>query len=127
MASAILPTADNAFTIKVPGDKIKLLQEKLALVNTPDELENAGRQYGVPLADMQRLIARWKEGYDWRKHERQLNEELPQFKTDIHVDGFGTLGIHYVHKRSEVEGAIPLLFVHGCEPMTHINTSKLQY
>lgn len=120
MASIILPIADNAFKIDVPDDKIKLLHEKLALVDTPDELENAGHDYGVPLADMQRLIARWKAGYDWRKHERQLNEELPQFKTDIHVDGFGTLDIHYVHKRSEVEGAIPLLFVHGCEFMTHI-------
>jgi pimeloyl-ACP methyl ester carboxylesterase len=30
------------------------------------------------------------------------------------VDGFGTLNVHYVHKRSALETAIPLLFVHGC-------------
>jgi len=27
--------------------------------------------------------------------------------------GFGTINIHYVHKKSEAVGAIPLLFVHG--------------
>jgi hypothetical protein len=40
---------------------------------------------------------------------------LPQYTTEIAVDGFGTLNIHFVHKRSQVENAIPLLFVHGCE------------
>jgi hypothetical protein len=30
------------------------------------------------------------------------------------VDGHGTLSIHYVHQRSSIPGAIPLLFVHGC-------------
>jgi hypothetical protein len=30
------------------------------------------------------------------------------------VEGFGALSIHYVHQRSKIQGAIPLLFVHGC-------------
>ena len=34
--------------------------------------------YGVPLADIGRLVSRWKEGYYWRKHEAQLNAELPR-------------------------------------------------
>ncbi|EEB98496.1 hypothetical protein MPER_01980, partial [Moniliophthora perniciosa FA553] len=58
--------------------------------------------------------SRWKDSYDWKKHEKLLNDELPQFTRDINVDGFGTLNIHYVHKKSQVtENAIPLLFVHG--------------
>jgi hypothetical protein len=36
------------------------------------------------------------------------------FTRDIQVEGFGVLNIHYVHQRSQVQGAIPLLFVHGC-------------
>ncbi|KAF8872229.1 Alpha/Beta hydrolase protein [Infundibulicybe gibba] len=71
-------------------------------------------EYGAPLADMRRLVAHWKDGYDWRKHEARLNEQLPQFTRDIDVEGFGSLNIHYIHKRSEVANAIPLLFVHGC-------------
>jgi hypothetical protein len=36
------------------------------------------------------------------------------FTRDIEVEGFGILNIHYIHQRSELESAIPLLFVHGC-------------
>ncbi|KAF8158464.1 Alpha/Beta hydrolase protein [Crassisporium funariophilum] len=113
MSSRTLPETETPFRIEVSDDKIELLKKKLALTTFPDELEDAGRDYGVPLADIQRLVSHWKDGYDWRKYEKELNEELPQFKRDIDVDGFGTLGIHYVHKKSEIVGAIPLLFVHG--------------
>ncbi|KAK7052889.1 hypothetical protein VNI00_004209 [Paramarasmius palmivorus] len=64
-------------------------------------------------ADIRRLLARWKDGYDWRKYEKMLNEELPQFTRDIEVEGHGVLNIHYIYKKSEVPNAIPLLFVHG--------------
>jgi len=60
-------------------------------------------------------VAYWKDGYDWRKHEAQLNDELPQFTRDIEVEGFGLLNVHYVHKKSSVASAVPLLFVHGCK------------
>ena len=43
----------------------------------------------------------------------KLNK-LPMFTRDIEVEEFGVLDIHYVHQRSEVKSAIPLLFVHGC-------------
>jgi len=105
------------FTIAVPDSSLKLLQEKLALITLPDELEDAGWEYGAPLSDIRRLVSRWKEGggYDWRKEEAKLNAELPQFTRDIEVEGFGALNVHYVHKKSDVVDAIPLLFVHGCE------------
>ncbi|KAF9005508.1 Alpha/Beta hydrolase protein [Cyathus striatus] len=105
--------AETPFQISIPDEKIQNLKQKLALTVFPDELEDAGWDYGVPLADLKRLVAHWKDGYDWRKHEAALNEEMPQFTRDIEVDGHGTLNIHYVHKKSEVVDAIPLLFVHG--------------
>ena len=107
--------SEVSFSIAVPDEHLSTLQQKLALTTFPDELEDAGRDYGAPLADIRRLVSRWKDGYDWRKHEAQLNAELPQFTRDIEVEGHGTLNIHYVHKKSEVVDAIPLLFVHGCE------------
>ncbi|EMD39697.1 hypothetical protein CERSUDRAFT_92190 [Gelatoporia subvermispora B] len=61
---------------------------------------------------MKRLVERWKDGYDWRKAEAEINS-FPQFTRDIEVEGFGTLNIHYVHQKSTVKNAIPLLFVHG--------------
>ncbi|KAH7928392.1 alpha/beta-hydrolase [Leucogyrophana mollusca] len=105
--------SESSFTIAIPEEKLVTLRAKLDLATFPDELEDAGWNYGAPLADIKRLVARWKDGYDWREHERQLNEELPMFTRDIEIENFGTLNIHYVHQKSQVVDAIPLLFVHG--------------
>ena len=104
---------EQPFKINVPDTDIDVLKQKLKLTRLPDELDEADWEYGVPLADVKRLVAYWKNGYDWRKAEAQINE-LPMFTRDIDVDDFGTLNIHYVHKKSECVNAIPLLFVHGC-------------
>ncbi|KAI8989684.1 alpha/beta-hydrolase [Trametes punicea] len=104
--------AEQPFKISVPDADIELLRKKLELVRFPDEVENAGWDYGVPLADIKRLVAHWKDTFDWRKSEAEINQ-LPMFTRDIDIDGFGPLNIHYIHQKSEVENAIPLLFVHG--------------
>ncbi|KIK69954.1 hypothetical protein GYMLUDRAFT_34358 [Collybiopsis luxurians FD-317 M1] len=112
------------FKISIPDSRLDALRQKLALVEFPDELEGAKWNYGVPLADIKRLVTRWKDGYDWRAEEAMLNQELPQFTTDINVDGFGTFNIHYVHKKSNIPKAIPLLFIHGW-PGSFIEVRKI--
>ena len=116
---------EKPFAISVSDDRLSLLRRKLELATLPDELEDADWKYGVPLADIKRLVERWKNGYDWRKHEKELNNELPMFTRDIDVDGFGSLNIHYVHKKSTVTNAIPLLFCHGCMCCLLISVSRL--
>jgi len=110
---------ETPFLISVPQASLDLLHEKLELTTFPDELPGAGWQYGVPLSDIQRLTKRWKSDFDWRKHEAQMNAELPQYTRDVEVDGHGTLNIHYIHQKSSVHNAIPLLFLHGCEYHSH--------
>ncbi|KAF8880424.1 Alpha/Beta hydrolase protein [Infundibulicybe gibba] len=105
--------SETPFTISVSDEKLQLLRKKLELATLPDELEDSGTQYGAPLGDIRRLATRWLDGYDWRKHEAQLNAELPQFTRDIEVDGHGAINIHYVHQKGDAVDAIPLLFVHG--------------
>lgn len=107
-------TAMEPFTISIPDSDLERLSQKLSATTFPDELDEAAWGYGAPLADVKRLTQYWKDSYDWRKHEVNINE-LFNYKTSIHVDGFGTLDIHFVHQTSEVEGAIPLLFCHGCK------------
>jgi hypothetical protein len=102
------------FTLSISDHALALLNSKLSTARFPNELNDAGWEYGAPLADIKRLAAYWQDGYDWRKQERDINASLPQFTADIDVDGFETLNIHFVHKRSALESAIPLLFVHGC-------------
>ena len=106
--------AETPFKLAVPQADLDLLHQKLALTRFPDELEGSGTAYGAPLADVKRLAAHWKDGFDWRKTEAAINE-IPMYMRDVDVEGFGTLNVHYVHQKSEVKNAIPLLFVHGCE------------
>ncbi|KAG7085356.1 hypothetical protein E1B28_002922 [Marasmius oreades] len=114
----------SEFKISVPEESVSLLKRKLESTRLPDELDEAGWDYGVPLSDVRRLVARWKDGYDWRKYEKELNDELPQFTRDIEVEGHGVLNVHYVHKESWAKGAIPLLFVHGW-PGSFIEVRKI--
>lgn len=101
------------YEIAVPQEKLDTLRAKLALASFPDELEDSGWDMGSPLADVKRLAKKW-ETWDWRSVEAQLNEELPMFETQVPVDGFGDVDVHFVWQRSGVVGAVPLLFVHGC-------------
>lgn len=101
------------FTVSVPDHRLEKLRAKLELTEFPDELENAGWDYGAPLADVKRLTAYWKDGFDWKKQEADINK-LPQFQIQIKVDGYEALRIHFIHQKSESSNAIPLLFVHGC-------------
>ncbi|TBU56210.1 alpha/beta-hydrolase [Dichomitus squalens] len=107
-----MATTETPFLLSVPEVDIELLRQKLETTRFPDELEDAGWNYGVPLAHVKRLVARWKDEFDWRKSEAEINK-IPQYTRDIDVEGFGTLNIHYVHQRSRLDSAIPLLFIHG--------------
>ena len=102
------------YQISVPDSELERLRQKLSTASFPDELDEAGWSYGAPLADVKRLAAYWKDGFDWRKAEAKLNE-LPSFQTPIQVDGFEPLNIHFVHQKSNINEAIPLLFCHGCK------------
>lgn len=105
---------EHSFKLAVPDADLELLHKKLDLVRLPDELAESGWEYGAPLEDVRRLVARWKDGFDWRATEAKINQ-FPQYTRDIDVDGHGTLNIHYVHAKCEAKDAIPLLFVHGCK------------
>ena len=109
---------ESPYIIQVPDVEIDLLKKKLALVRFPDELDSAGWDYGAPIAHVSRLVDRWQNGFDWRKHEDAINKANPQFTRDVLVEGFGSLNIHYIHQKSECENAVPLLFVHGCRYRT---------
>ncbi|KAI0186960.1 microsomal epoxide hydrolase [Xylaria flabelliformis] len=100
------------YKIAVSESQIKDLKTRLSLAKFPDELDGAGWDMGAPLADVRRLTKHWEQSYDWKKAENELNE-LPHFVTDIQCNGFKPLAIHFIHIRSKVKGAIPLLWIHG--------------
>uniref|UniRef100_D8PXJ8 Epoxide hydrolase N-terminal domain-containing protein n=1 Tax=Schizophyllum commune (strain H4-8 / FGSC 9210) TaxID=578458 RepID=D8PXJ8_SCHCM len=117
-------TSETPYKINVSDEQIALLKAKLELTVFPDEVDDAGWDYGTPLSDMKRLVDYWKNGFDWKKQESVINDALPQFTRDIEVERHGKLNIHYVHKKSDVEGAVPLLFVHGW-PGSFLEVTKI--
>jgi pimeloyl-ACP methyl ester carboxylesterase len=95
------------FRIDVPEADLVDLHDRLTRTRWPDEPDDAGGDYGLPLAYARELAGHWATGYDWRAHEAELNA-LPQFVTTI--DG---ADVHFVHVRSPRPDATPLLLTHG--------------
>jgi epoxide hydrolase len=97
----------ESFRIDVPQADLDDLHRRLDATRWPDELPGMGWARGVPLAYLKELADHWRHRYDWRAHEARLNE-YPQFTTEI--DG---TRVHFLHVRSAVEGATPLMLIHG--------------
>lgn len=106
--------AVERYRVSVPETKIQDLKTRLSNVAFPDELSDSDWDLGAPLADIQRLAEYWREKFDWREAEANINR-MPHFNATIQADGFKPLKIHFIHQKSEVANAIPLLFCHGCE------------
>ena len=95
------------FRIAVPQSDLDDLTDRLSRTRWPDELPDAGWDYGIPLARVRELVEHWRTAYDWREHMAMLNE-LPQYTTQI--DG---QTVHFVHVRSADPDALPLVITHG--------------
>jgi pimeloyl-ACP methyl ester carboxylesterase len=94
---------------RIPVDEAALddLRRRLRATRWPDRETVEDWSQGIPLAYVQDVCAYWAEKYDWRMRAERLNR-FPQFKTEL--DG---LGIHFVHVRSQHDGALPLVITHG--------------
>lgn len=100
-------TEIRPFRIDISKAQLDDLRDRLTRTRWPDELPDAGWDYGAPLAYVRELAERWRTGYDWRAHEAELNA-YPQFTTT--VDG---ANVHFLHVRSPEPDAVPLVLTHG--------------
>ncbi|MFC9256278.1 epoxide hydrolase family protein [Amycolatopsis thailandensis] len=113
-------TEIRPFRADIPQSELDDLADRLAKVRWANELPadqvtdgvqrgpvTPGWEYGVPLDYVQRLVAYWRDGYDWRAWEAKLNQ-YPQFTTEI--DG---QNVHFLHVRSPEPDATPLILTHG--------------
>jgi pimeloyl-ACP methyl ester carboxylesterase len=110
-SSTVSGTAGNEavrpFSIDVPQAALDDLRMRIEATNWPERETVSDHSQGVPLGLMQELARHWAGGYDWRLCEARL-KALPHFITEI--DG---LDIHFIHVRSQHEGALPLVVNHG--------------
>ncbi|MCI0546400.1 MAG: epoxide hydrolase N-terminal domain-containing protein, partial [Candidatus Rokubacteria bacterium] len=70
------------FVVEVPEAVLEDLRTRLARTRWPDEVEDAGWDYGANLAYMQALVEHWRTGFDWRAQERAMNA-FPHFRADV--------------------------------------------
>ncbi|OZM74837.1 epoxide hydrolase [Amycolatopsis antarctica] len=97
----------HPFRIDVPQAELDELGRRIENTRWPQELPGAGWAYGVPVGYLKGLADYWRTGYDWRAHERRLNE-FAQYTTEI--DG---QNVHFLHVRSPEPGALPMVLTHG--------------
>ncbi|WP_018902651.1 epoxide hydrolase [Rhizobium sp. 2MFCol3.1] len=109
-ATFSLPPANDGLTpfkVSIPQAAIDDLKRRLGATRWPEKETVVDWSQGVPLAKAKALVSYWRNKYDWRRFERQINT-YPQFRTKI--DG---LGIHFIHVKSKHENALPIILTHG--------------
>lgn len=102
-----MSTTIHPFHLAIPDADLADLRNRLAHTRWPDAETVPDTSQGPQLAKLRALVARWQDGYDWRRCEALLNG-YGQYLTEI--DG---LDIHFLHIRSKEPGAMPLLMTHG--------------
>jgi epoxide hydrolase len=105
------------FTVDVPQSEVDDLFARIANTRWPLDVATDWSR-GVPTAYARKLADYWATEYDWPAQQAELNT-FPQLTTTI--DG---QPIHSVHVRSAVEGATPLVLLHGY-PSSFVEFSRM--
>ena len=95
------------FPIDVAEAELDDLRRRLDSARFPAELPGCGWDYGTEQAFLRSVVDRWRDGYDWRATEAELNE-CGSFITTA-----AGLRVHLLHSRSDEDDAIPLVLIHG--------------
>ena len=94
------------YTIDVSDDRLAAIRSKVEAYDWSQLPDAGGWSAGVGINDLKRLVAYWRDSYDWRAVEQRLNR-LPNFTTDVEGER-----IHFLHVRGDGSKP-PLLLLHG--------------
>jgi pimeloyl-ACP methyl ester carboxylesterase len=94
------------YTIDISDDRLAAIKAKVKTYDWSQLPDAGGWTSGVGVNDLKRLVAYWRDAYDWRKVEHRLNQ-LPNFATEVEGER-----IHFVHVRGHGSKP-PLLLLHG--------------
>jgi len=95
------------FTIQIKQEVLDDLNYRLDHFRWPDQLKDAGWERGTEIDYLRSLVSYWRNQFDWRKEESELNC-LSQFHCD--VDG---IDVHFVHERGKGPNPLPIILTHG--------------
>ena len=100
-------SAIEPFHLSIEEDALVDLATRIDRTRWPEKEPVDDWSQGTRLGALKELVAYWRIDYDWRRCEARLNA-IGQYTTQI--DG---LAIHFLHRRSPREDAIPLVITHG--------------
>lgn len=95
------------FRVEIPQSKLDDLARRLDQTRWPDSLSDTKWQYGANLAYMKELTTYWRNQFDWRAQEKEMNS-YNHFR--MNLDGFN---VHFIHERGSGPNPIPLMMIHG--------------
>ena len=100
-------TEIRPFTVEFAQHDLDDLRQRIEATRWPTKELVDDPSQGVQLATLKALADYWTGDYDFGRVAERLNA-VPQFTTEI--DG---VEIHFIHVRSQHEGALPLIMTHG--------------
>lgn len=95
------------FRVEFPEAALADLRERLARTRFPDQAPGDPWAYGTNVDYLRGLLDYWRDGFDWRAQEAQLNA-FPQYKVRLHG-----IDVHYLHVPGKGPNPQPLLLSHG--------------
>ena len=110
--------APQPYKISVPDSDLEDLQQRLKHARLPSQLKaRDGDDWasGTPVAEIEKLVKYWREDFDWRKAEAELNG-LPQFITQINVEDFEPINIHCTSGLRCLTQVLLMLTISSCAP-----------
>jgi pimeloyl-ACP methyl ester carboxylesterase len=102
-----MAAAPQPFTLHVAEAALADLSERLARTRFPDQAPGKPWAFGTDVAWMERLVAYWRERFDWRAQEARLNR-FPHYR--VPLDG---IDLHFLHVPGKGPDPCPLLLSHG--------------
>jgi pimeloyl-ACP methyl ester carboxylesterase len=100
-------TEIRPYQVEIPQAQLDDLTDRLSRTRWTTPLPGPEWDRGVPQPYLKEIAEYWRDQYDWRKAEAEINTH-PQFMTTI--DG---IAVHFLHVRSPEPDALPLLLTHG--------------
>lgn len=104
--------------IRVDDAVLKDLRRRLENVRWPVGAGNDDEFYGVSRARLESLVDYWRDGYDWRRAEAEINR-FEHYRIEI-----DSVPIHFMRRASPRPDAVPLILTHGW-PWTFWHWSKV--
>jgi pimeloyl-ACP methyl ester carboxylesterase len=102
---------NEPFRIEFDNAALRDLKSRLERTRLPDEIDDAGWDYGLPRAVLSELLDHWRTRFDWRTWEATLNA-FDHYKTRLPTL-LGESRLHFIHQRSPHADAFPLVVTHG--------------